>query len=197
MYLFFDTETTGLPLNWNAPISDLSNWPRMVQLAWVLTDSQGNVLNEHDYIAKPSGFIIPKEASSIHGITTEKALNDGVALQDVLLAFTQELSNCKLLIAHNISFDLNVVAAELLRMEMLADFLKMPTLCTKEESTHYCKIPSDYGYKWPTLPELYNKLFDEQLFESHNSIADAKACLRCFFELKNKGIITVPEFTAN
>jgi len=30
MYLFFDTETTGLPRNWKAPVTDLDNWPRMV-----------------------------------------------------------------------------------------------------------------------------------------------------------------------
>ncbi len=33
MYLFFDTETTGLPRNWHAPASDLANWPRLIQLA--------------------------------------------------------------------------------------------------------------------------------------------------------------------
>ena len=31
-YLFFDTETTGLPANWQAPMSDLENWPRLVQI---------------------------------------------------------------------------------------------------------------------------------------------------------------------
>ena len=34
-YLFFDTETTGLPRNWSAPVSDLNNWPRLVQIAWI------------------------------------------------------------------------------------------------------------------------------------------------------------------
>ncbi|MCX6741278.1 MAG: hypothetical protein NTY61_02675, partial [Candidatus Parcubacteria bacterium] len=35
-YLFFDTETTGLPKNWKAPIEDLDNWPRIVQIAWAI-----------------------------------------------------------------------------------------------------------------------------------------------------------------
>ena len=29
MYLFFDTETTGLPKNWKTPLNDLNNWPRL------------------------------------------------------------------------------------------------------------------------------------------------------------------------
>ena len=41
MYLFFDTETTGLPKNWNAPIQNVNNWPRMVQIAWLLYDNNG------------------------------------------------------------------------------------------------------------------------------------------------------------
>lgn len=192
MYLFFDTETTGLPRSWNAPITDLSNWPRMVQLGWVSTDPQGNILSEHDYTIKPSGFIIPDEASKIHGITTEKALSEGSDLQDVLLGFTRELSNSKLLVAHNLDFDSKVVAAELLRTNMTGDYLKMPAICTKVEATDFCKIPGNYGFKWPTLPELHTKLFNKELVDSHDALADAKACMRCFFELKNKGVITVP-----
>ena len=44
MYLFFDTETTGLPKRWNAPVTDLENWPRLVQLAWIMYDDRGNML---------------------------------------------------------------------------------------------------------------------------------------------------------
>ena len=40
MYLFFDTETTGLPRNWKAPVTHLNNWPRMIQIAWIACDDQ-------------------------------------------------------------------------------------------------------------------------------------------------------------
>ncbi|HET7116363.1 MAG TPA: hypothetical protein VFI29_07720 [Hanamia sp.] len=36
MYLFFDTETTGLPKNWKAPVADLNNWPRLSELHYKL-----------------------------------------------------------------------------------------------------------------------------------------------------------------
>lgn len=74
MYLFFDTETTGLPKNWKAPVTDLNNWPRLVQLAY---DSNGNKISGGDFIIKPEGFSIPTESSRIHGISTERALRAG------------------------------------------------------------------------------------------------------------------------
>ena len=52
MYLFFDTETTGLPKDWKAPISDLDNWPRLVQIAWSHYDSSGNEISNNSYIIK-------------------------------------------------------------------------------------------------------------------------------------------------
>ena len=88
MYLIFDTETTGLPKNWNAPITDSDNWPRAIQIAWQLHDSMGKVLEHQDYLIKPDGFDIPYDAERIHGISTELAQRDGIALQEVCLLYT-------------------------------------------------------------------------------------------------------------
>ena len=73
MYLIFDTETTGLPKNYNAPITDLDNWPRMVQIAWQLHELDGTLVEVKNYIVKPEGYTIPFNSAKIHGITTEKA----------------------------------------------------------------------------------------------------------------------------
>ena len=55
MYLFFDTETTGVPKNYKAPPSDLLNWPRVVQLGWIVTDMQGRELKATNHIIRPDG----------------------------------------------------------------------------------------------------------------------------------------------
>ncbi|TNB23458.1 hypothetical protein EME97_28790, partial [Klebsiella pneumoniae] len=55
MYLVFDTETTGLPKNFNAPLSDSDNWPRMVQIAWQLHDDDGTLLAFADFIVTWGG----------------------------------------------------------------------------------------------------------------------------------------------
>src|SRR5215831_15017548 len=105
MYLFFDTETTGLARNWKAPVTDLANWPRIVQLGWVECDDAGNVINQAEWIIKPEGYTIPPEASRIHGITMEKALEAGVALAEVLKAFSAAVASHKVGVAHNLKFD--------------------------------------------------------------------------------------------
>jgi DNA polymerase-3 subunit epsilon len=84
IYLFFDTETTGLPQDWKAPVSDTNNWPRIVQIAWVLSSQDDGQLESKDFIIKPEGFTIPKESSDVHGISTEQAYEEGKDLLDVL-----------------------------------------------------------------------------------------------------------------
>ena len=101
MFLFFDTETTGLPRSWQAPVSDLNNWPRMVQLAFLAYDKAGNRLAQEDFIIRPDGYIIPPDASAIHGISQARALAGGSALSDVLARFSQYLERAEGLIAHN------------------------------------------------------------------------------------------------
>src|SRR6201986_3297626 len=77
MYLIFDTETTGIPHNKTAPLTDLENWPRLVQLAWQLHDERGKLLSNHSYIIRPDGFDIPFKAEKIHGISTKRATEEG------------------------------------------------------------------------------------------------------------------------
>ena len=84
MYLIFDTETTGLPHNKTAPITDLENWPRLVQIAWQLHNEQGNLLSQQNYLVKPDGFDIPYKAEQVHGISTKRALEEGQELNQVL-----------------------------------------------------------------------------------------------------------------
>ena len=105
MYLFFDTETSGIPRNYKAPVTDLANWPRLVQLAWVLTDAEGNDIASAEHIVKPDGHTIPKAAAQIHGITTEIALRDGVDLSIALDAIGDGLKQATTLVAHNVAFD--------------------------------------------------------------------------------------------
>jgi hypothetical protein len=62
MYLIFDTETTGLPASWNAPVSDVDNWPRVVQLAWEAFDTRGRKTESWSSVIRPSGFEIPRDA---------------------------------------------------------------------------------------------------------------------------------------
>lgn len=184
--LFFDTETAGLPRNWKAPHTDTCNWPRMVQLAWLVYSPQGQKLTEGNYIIRPEGFTIPAEASRIHRITTERALREGVALQEVMAQFAQALGTCSHVVAHNIDFDRNVVGAEFIRAGISHPLFERQHICTMKATTNFCAIPGNYGYKWPTLSELHYKLFDEYFEEAHDGFVDVSATARCFWELQQR-----------
>ncbi len=189
MYLFFDTETTGLPKNYNAPASNLKNWPRMIQIAWVLCDKNGNRIETSTNIIKPENFIIPKEASNIHGITTEKAIEEGRNLKTVLSEFNDLVEQSDFIVAHNISFDEKIIGAEFIRNSITNNFDTKNKICTMKSATDFCKIKGYYGYKWPTLSELHIKLFGEDFEGAHDALADILATEKCFWKLRSKKIV--------
>ncbi|MBP7077784.1 MAG: 3'-5' exonuclease [Bacteroidales bacterium] len=189
MYLFFDTETTGLPKNWKAPVTDLNNWPRLVQLAYLLYDVSGNKISGGEYIVKPEGFIIPADAARVHGITTEKAMRDGTPIAIVLTDFFDLINRSNYLVAHNMSFDENIMGAEFLRNGFNNPIPKKHKICTMEKTVDFCKIEGRYGYKWPKLSELYFKLFKTGFDEAHNAAVDINATAKCFWELRSLGKI--------
>lgn len=184
MHLFFDTETTGIPRNFKAPASDFQNWPRLVQIAWLLVEDQGQVIRTTEYIIKPAGFSIPREASRIHGITTEMAMQQGADLPAVLAEIAQDLSRATVLVAHNLAFDEKILGAEFLRAGHSNPLESKERRCTMQGATNYCRLPGRQGYKWPTLQELHQRLFQEPFEGAHGALADVRACARCYFELR-------------
>ena len=115
MYLIFDTETTGLPKKWGAPVSDLDNWPRCVQIAWQLHDGLGTCIEHQDFLIRPKDFNIPYDAEKIHGISTDLARQKGVSIDTVLDAFNDALSRATFVVGQNVGFDLNILGSEYLR----------------------------------------------------------------------------------
>ena len=195
MFLIFDTETTGLPKNFNAPLTDFENWPRLVQLAWQIHDETGAVVDVKNFIVKPEGFVIPRGAEKVHGITTDMALNEGQSLEFVLNEFNKDLKEGTVLVGHNIEFDLNIMGAEFLRKEMETPMFELTTVDTKEVSTNFCALPGGRGgkFKWPNLDELHQKLFNEGFDAAHNASADVQATARCFLELIRIGVVNASE----
>lgn len=195
-YLIFDTETTGLPQNYNAPLSDSDNWPRLVQLAWQIHDEKGDLIENHNLIITPDGFDIPFSSTKIHGISTEMAKEKGIPLKEALDLFSSHLKDQPVIIGHNISFDINIVGAEYFRLQEDTEQLtQLLAIDTKDESTNYCAIPGGRGgkFKWPTLSELHHKLFGNPFDEAHNAAADVNATARCFFELVRLNVITAQQ----
>lgn len=189
-YLFFDTETTGIPNDYKAPCTNIDNWPRLIQLGWLLTDAVGRILSEGNHIVRPDGFEIPKAASDVHGITTEFALENGKPLLDVIFAFGADLNQADCMVGHNLDYDLHIVGAEYVRLGYDSRIMfARPTLCTMQATIQFCNIPGRFGPKWPKLMELYTKLFGQEFDGAHDAMADIVATKDCFFELIRRGVV--------
>lgn len=187
--IVFDTETNGLPKNYKADMRQVDNWPRVVQLAWAMYGIDGDLLKKEQYLIKPEGWVIPDEASKVHGITQEQAELNGIAMQNALLLFVADYVQCNTMVAHNIDFDYKVLGAEMIRNKVSVARRITRQVCTMNASTNLCAIPGNYGYKWPKLEELHNHLFGEGFDGAHEALVDVLACGKCFFELKKLGIV--------
>lgn len=196
LYLLFDLETTGLPLVYNASYEYLENWPRIVQISWCVCDSIGIGNDIKDYIVKPIDFTIPPESSNIHGIYQHQAIQVGHIITNVLLDLKEDMKLCDYLVAHNLNFDKQVLLSELYRLsdvEGISLVKNLQGICTKEESTEFCKLrPFRYGtWKWPKLSELYYVLFSESIdsLKAHNSKYDVEILKKCFINMLNLGLL--------
>lgn len=194
---FFDCETTGIPakgLKWDA---DFMQFPQVVQLAWSVGDK------EKSYIIKPDGYEIPEETTEIHGITTERAIAEGVPFAVVVDEFLADAADAPLVCAHNIYFDTSMLKANILRWcgreyydakaeDALHKGKRIDTMmkCIKFVGALFANgRPS----KFPTLEELYNKLFPGETFPAHDALEDIRALRRCVPELVELGIIELAQ----
>lgn len=187
--ILFDTETNGLPRSWRIPFTSPDNWPRMVQLAWMVFDSGERLIKERSLIIRPDGWVVNDEAAAIHRITHARALAEGVRVQDALAEFADDWDEARIAVAHNFDFDKNIVGAEWVRekgavVRSIPAFMDgVELFCTMQNGTDLCKLPGRYGYKWPTLTELHTHLFGLGFAEAHDALVDVQACARSFFAM--------------
>lgn len=173
-------------------MTDLDNWPRVIQLAWAFYDSDFTLVEKQVDLVKPDGWTIPKEKFWIeNGFDQASSEKDGIPISGVLESFRDKLEQTQYLVAHNMSYDYNVVGSEFIRIGLRSNN-KPKKICTKDTATDYCKIPGQYGsYKWPTLDELHQKLFGETVENAHDALADVESCARCFFELVSRKVVSL------
>lgn len=189
MILFFDTETTGVPVNYRASYTDTNNWPRLVQLGFIAYED-GIEKQAVERIVKPDGFAISEQVSNIHGVTQSVAETFGTPLKDVLTEFSNWLQISNLLVGHNLSFDLNILGAEYYRLYSANPLVGRADYDTMLRGVNLCKLPGRRmgEYKWPKLQELYFRLFNEPLAQTHTALDDIRQTAKCYFEMQRLGI---------
>jgi DNA polymerase III epsilon subunit-like protein len=189
-FLLLDCETTGLPRSRRFSPDAVEDWPRLVQIAWGRSDSEGHVTELRCHIIRPDGFRIPADATRIHGITHSRARRVGRDLSEVLDEFLEEIVRPgTVLVAHNLDYDWGVLASELVRTGKPFSILEISGICTMKSTTEVCCLPrpGGWGYKWPTLEELHTFLFGRSYEGIHDAAGDLEACARCFSKLLRDG----------
>ncbi|MDX1194694.1 3'-5' exonuclease [Sinorhizobium medicae] len=193
MILFFDTETTGFFQD-RLPV-DHPDQPYIVQLAAELCDNNGEPVAGFSFIVDPGiadGIDIPVQASSVHGITNEKAVAMGVSAEFALSAFAHLYQRADVVCAHNIKFDRGVTEAAIARHYGRVRPLSKPLYCTMEAATPIVNLPPTErmvaaGFnkpKPPKLEECIRHFFNEDLDGAHDAMIDVAACRRVYFHLK-------------
>lgn len=207
--LIFDVETTGLTQSkgWEPNVgyrtknvrredgsvtqeeSRFVKAPRVVQLGWVALDMDGNISERVARTVKPDGWRVPSQAAAIHGITTQKAKEDGLPIHEVLAEFTGVAEQAACIAGHNLRFDYLIVAGEYLRLGLPSPLKGKPYYRAMEETTALCKLRSWRGddWKYPTLGQLYRFLFGKNRRGAHDAGADAWTCAVCLRELMHGG----------
>lgn len=189
-YLFFDTETSGLPVKYAK--RDDPRQPHIVQLAACLTDQGGKVISSVNVLVKPEGWTIDPKAFEAHGISEADCLNYGVSERSAIALFCNLAWQADTMVAHNVEFDMELIHFGLARMKS-TNLTPFPeTYCTMNEGRDLCQIPPTERmkaagfnqFKAPKLGELYTFLFGDELVGAHDAMVDVQACMACFFEMK-------------
>lgn len=181
----FDTETTGIP-DWKSP-SDAEHQPHLVQLAALLVDPDSReITREMDVIVKPDGWEIPQETIDLHGITMERAMDEGIPEIEALDMFLEMYRQCSLRVAHNTTFDNRMVRIALKRY--YPDLI--PDEEWKDKSRYYCTLFHSKkimgGNKGHTLSEAYKHFTGKPLENAHTAMADARACLDIYWSIQDQ-----------
>ena len=200
--LVFDTETTGLPEGRNPSIKETKKWPHMVQLSYILYDTDKNTIIECvDEIVKLSPDIkISEESITLHGISRDISNTKGRSIVYILNQFNKCLQTADEVVGHNISFDKRIIMVESIRNYMrqyfTRDGVRKQEFCTMKNSVDLCKIEAvsrdgEKYFKYPSLSELYKKLFNDTVKNIHNSMIDIILCLRCYCIMKYSNDIKI------
>tara|TARA_Y100000590_G_scaffold402816_1_gene488895 strand:+ start:1047 stop:1667 length:621 start_codon:yes stop_codon:yes gene_type:complete len=190
--IILDTETTGLPKEWNKSITDDENWPNIVQLAWILYDlSTNELLSCKNFIIKlRDGKKIPQDSTNIHKITNEIMDSSGIDIQIVFDKFFEDFDKAEYVVAHNLDFDWKIMSIELYRNKIYhrINLTKQKKIryCTMKRAKNLYRFRDEAGKltkKYPKLKQLYELLYHEKVENLHNAAVDTYICFRCFYKM--------------
>ena len=177
--IVLDTETTGLIFNHSIT---LDQQPEVVEYFGCVVDlAKRKVLSEYETLVKPTKYpMSPQIIAETKTKLSNEMLKSAPDFQIVAPLIKKQIEKAPLVIAHNASFDKEMINIE---FERLDDEIKWPpTLCTVEQTIHI------KGRRL-SLTNLHIELFKEPFPEAHRARADVMALVRCCNELFKRGLL--------
>ncbi len=187
MYLAFDTETTGLPRDHLDLDHDAQ--PHLLQFAGIVFDQTGHEVSRLITLVKPGPrALLSQSAYMAHGISLDHAAEHGMEPIDVFYWFTVNAARARIIVGHNVSFDIHIMAILSRRLTGQDWAPSSPTFCTMELAAPIVNLPPTPRMiatgrmqpKAPTLGECISHFFNEQLIGAHDAANDVRACIRVF-----------------
>ncbi len=178
--LVLDTETTGLSKN--VTIAEAMR-PEIIELYMALVEfgDDTTVVSDLDLLLKPRVMIEETSRSGkVHGITNEM-VRQAPSFAEVLPQIKAMIEAASMVIAHNASFDVEMIDIEASRCHQRICW-PVRVLCTVE-ATSYLK-----GHRL-SLGDLHEFLFQEKFEGSHRAKVDVTALIRCVAELFKRGML--------
>lgn len=177
MYLFADTETSGLKAD-----------AEIAQIAFLLFDQQRKLVGQYKSLIKPAGWIMPEDTAKFHGITQEMCEKYGLDIRGVFSVFNGFCSKAEVLVFHNSQYDVGRLQYTMQKHNVP---LAMPhrVECTmKLTQDIVCAPPTDKmvaagrtGYKPPSLKEAHKHFTGQDFDGAHDALADVWACARVYW----------------
>lgn len=172
--IVFDTETTGLTLHPNAP---LSKQPKIIEFGAIILE-QGVAVEELAILINPQEPLTA-EITKITGLT-DADLKDQMPFKDCIPRLAKLFGSCGRVMAHNLPFDRAMMMNELLRAAAAGS----PTEPFPWPERELCTVGL-YKELWgrnPKLLELYADIMGRPLEQTHRALDDVKALVEIIQE---------------
>lgn len=179
--IIFDTETTGLIKNRKIP---LDKQPEIIEFYGCLVDlkaktKKGQILAELEILIRPNNKKLDDAITKITGLEYDRDLKDKKSFPQVASTIKNFMGLADIWIAHNASFDLEMLEIE---FERIGQSIKPKDkiICTVEQTM------SLKGYRL-NLAALYEHLFKEKMGTAHRAKVDVMNLKDCCFALYKMG----------
>lgn len=164
----YDTETTGLVQNLMLPIEQQ---PHIIEIAAVLVDERGDQYGSFHCILDPQIPVLDPKITQITGLTHEM-LKGKPTFEAMLPAIRATFSQADAVLAHNLSFDLDMMRIECKR-HRVSDFpMPLQRFCSMHQYKHI-------RGKWFKQGELYKHFMGKPQAAAHRAMDDVQALIEC------------------